>query len=659
MLPCNTTAVEIGGDRRRAEGILSALVRRWIIVAAVLLLGLAALLIALMTLGGKGEGEGTAPGGEKPQHAGPPRLERPGPPIEAPPAADLGQVELVPAEVAIDPDLASGAFEGVVVSWGSGKPVPDAELTFGHEGAAVSVRSDATGRFRLEPPAVGRYRLAVVNAEGFLPYAPELGSSPIELVARPRKRVSGIRVYLTPAIDYTGVVLDAAGKPVAGAEVIRVDGNAASALFPLTERFTSKADGTFVFHAFDDTVFEASHPEAGYGRGILGGAEQISHRLEIRLSPEGERPKGSIAGVVVDESGQPIAGAKVVALLDQLDGSRSESPVREARAGDDGRFALSGLDARPHSITATAEGHARNTVVARPGEKNVRIKLAAGLVITGRVFDAGGAPVPSFTVVASKILGPLERGGGELASVFDGDGVFEIGGLDAGEYAVVASGAGHAPSAEVKAVAAAAGDAEPITITLPRGGALTGQVLDAASGAPLENARVSTESRMGIGAMATPAIASAVTGADGRFRLPGLAPGKTSVNVAAYAHHRKLLTGIEIVDGADVGPLRIELEPTRDGEKPRTEFAGIGCAIAAAGDGFRINKVFPGSGCEEAGLERDDVIVAVEGVAVVDLGFDPALQRLRGPEGTRVRVSLRRAEEPIRDVIITRRKITL
>jgi hypothetical protein len=45
---------------------------------------------------------------------------------------------------------------------------------------------------------------------GFIPYAPELGGSPIEWITRPDRRVLGV-VSTPQAIDYTGVVLSASG----------------------------------------------------------------------------------------------------------------------------------------------------------------------------------------------------------------------------------------------------------------------------------------------------------------------------------------------------------------------------------------------------------------------------------------------------------------
>ena len=378
--------------------------------------------------------------------------------------------------------------------------------------------------------------------------------------------------------------------------------------------------------------------------------------MEIKLSTNGARPTGALAGSVVDARGEPIGGALVRAVAVDRPGL-GPTPSIEVVASDDGRFAIANLRQRRYLISAVAEGHARADLRTEPDNKSLVIALRDAAVIRGRVIDADGAPVPSFTVSASSVTGALERGPGTTVSIFDGDGGFELSSLAPGKYAVVATAAGHATSREVLVEATNPAGAA-ISISLARGGTLVGVVVDEASGEPLEGARVSTESRIGIGSTATPAIASVVTAADGGFALPGLPAGKASVNVAAFAHHAKIVTGISVPDGGQVGPMKIELAPVKKGEKPKTEFAGIGCAIGAADDGFRVSRVFPKSGCAEAGLMIDDVIVAVEGVKVVDLGFEPALQRLRGPEGTRVTVSLRRADSEM-DVAITRRKITL
>ena len=44
-------------------------------------------------------------------------------------------------------------------------------------------------------------------------------ASPIAFTARPGERITGVVVFLTPALNYTGVVLDPQRRPVSGAQV--------------------------------------------------------------------------------------------------------------------------------------------------------------------------------------------------------------------------------------------------------------------------------------------------------------------------------------------------------------------------------------------------------------------------------------------------------
>ena len=48
-----------------------------------------------------------------------------------------------------------------------------------------------------------------------------------------------------------------------------------------------------------------------------------------------------------------------------------------------------------------------------------------------------------------------------------------------------------------------------------------------------------------------------------------------------------------------------------------------------------MGQVLPGGGAAEAGLLPGDGILRVDGQAVAALGFTEAIQRIRGPEGSR------------------------
>ncbi|MCI0673910.1 MAG: carboxypeptidase-like regulatory domain-containing protein, partial [Myxococcaceae bacterium] len=94
-------------------------------------------------------------------------------------------LRLLPATRAEDSSARNGAFEGRVVSASTGEPVRGAELTFAAPSGASSVRTGEDGAFRFVPDAPGVYQLAVVTAQGFLPFGPEWGQSPIHLTASP------------------------------------------------------------------------------------------------------------------------------------------------------------------------------------------------------------------------------------------------------------------------------------------------------------------------------------------------------------------------------------------------------------------------------------------------------------------------------------------
>jgi S1-C subfamily serine protease len=162
---------------------------------------------------------------------------------------------------------------------------------------------------------------------------------------------------------------------------------------------------------------------------------------------------------------------------------------------------------------------------------------------------------------------------------------------------------------------------------------------------------------MGSGASAMPMATSVVTDTDGAFELRGVAPGRTSVAVAAYKHHSKIVPALDVATGAVVGPLRIELSPTAEGEQPRIETAGIGVSVAATDEGVVIARVMPEGGAADAGLSPGDTIVEVDGVAVADLGFNGSLQRIRGPEGTTVQLTVRRNDGESFGVEVVRKKI--
>jgi carboxyl-terminal processing protease len=69
-------------------------------------------------------------------------------------------------------------------------------------------------------------------------------------------------------------------------------------------------------------------------------------------------------------------------------------------------------------------------------------------------------------------------------------------------------------------------------------------------------------------------------------------------------------------------------------------FSGVGLSVIEVKKGLRVVKVFKRSPAEEGGVEVGDTIVAVEGESIAGLDSTEATQKIKGPEGTQVTVTL-------------------
>lgn len=77
-------------------------------------------------------------------------------------------------------------------------------------------------------------------------------------------------------------------------------------------------------------------------------------------------------------------------------------------------------------------------------------------------------------------------------------------------------------------------------------------------------------------------------------------------------------------------------------EQVKNAYVGIGVTISTEDvtDGFRVIQMEPGSGAAEAGVQVGDVIVAVEGEKVLDIGMDAAKNKIRGEADSYVSISV-------------------
>jgi carboxyl-terminal processing protease len=90
------------------------------------------------------------------------------------------------------------------------------------------------------------------------------------------------------------------------------------------------------------------------------------------------------------------------------------------------------------------------------------------------------------------------------------------------------------------------------------------------------------------------------------------------------------------------------------------EYEGIGAWMDATGDYLTVVAPMEGSPAEAAGLQPGDVVIAVDGEDMTGVDGELVIQRVLGPEGTQVVLTIRRegVAEPF-DVTLTRARITV
>ena len=160
-----------------------------------------------------------------------------------------------------------------------------------------------------------------------------------------------------------------------------------------------------------------------------------------------EPATGSITGRVVNESGQPVAGASAIVR-------RTNSAVtgRTTTTDAEGNFRVNNLERGLYIITATAAAHVSPTpdpgnppAYYRIGD-SVNLRLVRGGVITGTVMNSTGEPVVAVRVRATMVR---DANGRPPAAPFgfgqqqtDDRGVYRLFGLLPGTYLVSAGGLG-------------------------------------------------------------------------------------------------------------------------------------------------------------------------------------------------------------------------
>ncbi len=214
----------------------------------------------------------------------------------------------------------------------------------------------------------------------------------------------------------------------------------------------------------------------------------------------------SIAGVVLDRHGMPIAGAKVEAQrlkrekLKRRSAHDYDGMPRDAlwaSTGEDGRFEVPHLMEGEYRLAATAQGFVRcERKPFQAGDKNVQVVLDKQGEARLRVFDKSNRPMSSYVATVKAFFEREEQhvGNTDIPPVQvqpDANGETTIRDLDPGSYVFQVEAAGHCKAFSEPFAIKLGEDPPSVDVHMTEGGALEGAVVDA-TGKPVADAAVST-----------------------------------------------------------------------------------------------------------------------------------------------------------------------
>ncbi|MDA1193896.1 MAG: carboxypeptidase regulatory-like domain-containing protein, partial [Planctomycetota bacterium] len=326
-----------------------------------------------------------------------------------------------------------GSVRGIVKTAEGGTPVQGAEVTIMQTGWAamasmwVGTPSGVTGAdgvYVLTGVTPGTYRLLAV-AGGFSPPGGEEG---VEITIGEGGGAVERDLELIAAGSVTGTIRDPAGEPIAGGRIRirpgptegeggrggRRGANMAREILTSGTRPADRTDESGVYRLEGlgtDTMWvvqaESDEYVSGESKPFKLAAGELKE-LDITMLPG-----GSLRGVVVGESGQRLAGARVQVgrLPDELLGRSRISGWEAQRAFDgdvivtdeEGRFFAPNLKPGRQLVRATKDdyvAHFKRNISIAPGQafENYTIALNRGEIIEGVVLGADGRPVPRATV---------------------------------------------------------------------------------------------------------------------------------------------------------------------------------------------------------------------------------------------------------------------
>lgn len=411
-------------------------------------------------------------------------------------------------------------------------PVAGAEVRLSAVPARTT-KTDTDGSFSFDKVLGRTY---TVNARS----GDKIGRAVAKVTA---SRGDPVVIRLRQGASLTVTVTDAADqRPIAGARVMRLDDGEQG------DEATTDGSGRAVLRGIEEGWVSVAATAPGYGPSTsskgVGGDKQVSIDVALTKGP-------AVGGRVVDEQGQPIAGARVWAMdaANAWEGGAGERVAQTS--AKDGSFTIPALAPGSYTLHAKDERHAPAVtppvqVVAGAPTTGLEVVMKEAAVVAGVVVGTDGAPVPYATVKIASTRWSPDMTNRQAAA--DDQGAFEIKGLARAALRMRAEG-DEASSAAVDVDLVATPVKRDVRLVLDRAGTIAGVVVDG-DGEPVPEATVSAYPDFMAGEVADgdwvmASNGTATTDGDGRFVLKGLEDGAFRVWAARDSGGSRRNTGRE------------------------------------------------------------------------------------------------------------------
>ena len=339
----------------------------------------------------------------------------------------------------------------------------------------------------------------------------------------------GLRIVLRRGLTIAGLVQGPDGQPFAGATV--------------SLRFTPEANGNQMPWMQDNDQSGRSDAE---GRFRFTGLGKGKGTLRAEAKAQDSKPIEAAANAGEVAAAEP-SGAEPEAAKEGAAPAAEQKPAKsKPSAREDKR----------RKWTAV-----QDEVLA--GTQNVVLALGAGYSVSGRVLDAGGAPVKEFLVRAE----PIEKDGGfrvfsrntQMRRFKDEAGRFTFEGLHEGGWKLSAE-ATDSPACAPRVVQLP-GNAGPVELVLAHAASLSGVVVDP-KGMPVLGAKVRvqvTSDKDSLSLFNPRKKYDDTSDKQGKFELSGVPAGPAKVFASSDEWASAAPLALELAPGQKVAELRLVL----------------------------------------------------------------------------------------------------